>query len=237
MWHMAGTVWSQTFLGNEVQFFVADPHDLIQSHHANGKFYEVEELAIIAQFFPRGGVFVDIGANVGNHVIYVGKYLHPAQVIVFEPNPAAIPILRINLALNYLERLVDISHVGVGLSDAPARARAHVPPGNLGATRMQVNDEPDGLPLIRGDDALVGRRVDFIKMDVEGMEMRVLDGLTKTVAKWRPLIFIEVENGNVDAFREWLRSTDYVTARTYRRYQANENYMVVPVEISNASFR
>ena len=83
----------------------------------------------------------------------------------------------------------------------------------------------------------MGRRVDFIKMDVEGMEMRVLDGLTKTVAKWRPLIFIEVENGNVDAFREWLRSTDYVTARTYRRYQANENYMVVPVEISNASFR
>jgi FkbM family methyltransferase len=232
VWHISGTVWSQTVLGKEVQFFVADPHDLIQSHHASGTFYEVEELAIIADFFPRGGVFVDIGANVGNHAVYVSRYLYPAQVIVFEPNPAAIPILRINLALNHLERLVDLSHVGVGLSDAPARARAHVPPGNLGATRMQVNDEPDGLPLIRGDDALAGRPVDFIKMDVEGMELGVLRGLTSTIAKWRPRMFIEVENGNVATFKEWLRAAGYVAECTYRRYEANENYMIVPVEAS-----
>jgi FkbM family methyltransferase len=232
--HISGTVWSGNVLGEELQFFVTDPYDVIQSHHARGTFYELEELAIIAEFFPRGGVFVDIGANVGNHILYVCKFLHPTQVVVFEPNPAATPILRINLALNHLERSVDLSHIGVGLSDATARARAHVPPGNLGATRMQISAELDGLPLIRGDDVLVGRPVDFIKIDVEGMEMQALRGLTGTIAKWRPRIFIEIENGNVGAFREWQRSNDYVTERTYRRYEANENYMIVPVEASRS---
>lgn len=225
-----GTICSEVVAGREVHFFVVNRLDEIQRHHTYGHFYEIEELEIIAQYFPRDGVFADIGANVGNHTIYVGNYLHPMQVIAIEPNPAAIPILKINVALNGLQRLVDLSHLGVGLSDAPGRARAIVPLDNLGGTEMHITEESEGLALIRGDDILLQRRIDFIKLDVEGMEMPVLAGLVGTIAKWRPPMFIEVDDHNAAAFQEWVRTNDYVAVRRYRRYDTNENQMVVPVE-------
>ena len=100
MTQVEGTVCSFTVNGQEVFFFVIDKHHVIQCHHVVGQFYEPEELAIIAEYFPHGGVFLDVGANLGNHAIYVARYLHPVQVILVEPDPAAIPILRINVAPN-----------------------------------------------------------------------------------------------------------------------------------------
>lgn len=225
-----GIVTCSIINSQEIRFFVADEKDEIQRHHNSGSFYEPEELSIISEFFPRGGVFVDIGANVGNHTIYVSKFLHPTQAILFEPNPPAIEILKINIALNNLQRVVDLSHLGIGLSDKPARAHTIVPPGNLGGTMLHITDAPDGLPLIRGDDVLLQRRVDFIKLDVEGMETRVLEGLSGTVSKWRPSMFIEVNEHNTGKSHEWIKAQDYVVARRYRRYDSSENYMIVPIE-------
>jgi FkbM family methyltransferase len=234
MTRIDGAICSTFVAGKQVHFFVTNEHDEIQYHHVAGRFYETEELAIIAQFFPRGGVFLDIGANIGNHTIYVCNYLAPLQVIVIEPTAVVIPILKINLALNGLLPLVDLSHLGVGLSDAPGRAVAHVPGNNLGGTTLRITKEAEGLPLVRGDDLLMQRRVDFIKMDVEGMEMLALAGLAETIARWRPPMFIEVENDNAGVFREWLDAHRYVTVHTYRRYPSNENYMVVPAAASAA---
>jgi hypothetical protein len=111
---------------------------------------------------------------------------------------------------------------------------ARVPGNNLGGTTLQITDGEEGLPLVRGDDMLMQRQVDFIKMDVEGMEMLALAGLAETIARWRPPMFIEVENRNAKAFREWLEAHRYVTVDTYRRYPSNENYMVVPTAASAA---
>jgi hypothetical protein len=52
--------------GNNLRFFVRNRRDLVQAHHFNGEFYEAEELQIIQKYFKDGGVFVDIGANVGS---------------------------------------------------------------------------------------------------------------------------------------------------------------------------
>ena len=88
-----GAIVSNEILGREISFFVTDKDDVIQRWHADGRFYEEEELAIISEFFPRGGVFVDVGANVGNHTIFVAKYLYPKNIILFEPNPQTVPLL------------------------------------------------------------------------------------------------------------------------------------------------
>ncbi len=225
---IGGTVVTTTIKGKEIRFFVVSPEDVIQRQHFRGRFYEVEELAIIAEFFPAAGVFVDIGTNVGNHSIFVCKYLAPRQVIAFEPNPPAIEILRINLALNGLTGLVDVSHLGIGLSNAPARANAIMRDGNLGATRLLATQEPDGLPLMRGDDVLGNTHVDFIKLDVEGMEINVLRGLERTIKLCRPRIFIEVDDRNIDPFKTWMSRHAYSVAQAHRRNPRNENFMIVP---------
>ena len=84
--------------------------------------------------------------------------------------------------------------------------------------------------LVRGDTLLQDRRVDFVKIDVEGMEMKALAGLAGTIDKWRPAIFIEVDDSNSGLFRDWVSQHSYTVVRTYRRYEVNENYMVLPCE-------
>ena len=134
---VAVTVVSRRLNGVEVFFAVADPEDLIQRRHMRGQFYEPEELAIIAAHFRPGGVFLDVGANVGNHSVYVGAYLRPARIIVVEPNPPAIALLRINVRLNQLGGVVDERLLGCGFADRAMRGEAVAPPGNLGAARLR----------------------------------------------------------------------------------------------------
>ncbi len=228
---MSGVLVSTTVKGSPVRFFVTDRDDSIQGFHARGVFYEQEELEIITRYFPVAGVFVDVGANVGNHSVFVGKYLRPRQIIVLEPNQPAIDILRANVEINGLQSLVDMSRLGVGLSDVASTATADTPPGNLGGTRLLTCRADNGtIPLIRGDVILQDRPVDFLKIDVEGMEMRVLAGLEATIARWRPPMFIEVDDSNVAPFHDWMRLHDYAATCRYRRYDVNENYMTLPVE-------
>lgn len=233
-----GVITSRVINGCRTTFFVTDCSDEIQRYHARGEFYETEELSIVSEYFPRNGVFLDVGSNVGNHAIFVSKFLHPSLVVVIEPNSVAIDILRINIALNGLESVVDASHLGVGFSDAVATASAHTPMGNLGATKLYVHDVADGpLPLVRGDSILHGRRVDFVKIDVEGMELHALRGLATTIEECRPAMFVEVDDANATEFHGWLRDQHYTAVRTYRRYDVNENYMILPDEIAHASER
>ena len=158
-----GTIVSVRMMGQCVSFFVADETDLIQKEHFEGKFYESKELKIVSEFFHPGGIFVDIGANVGNHTVFVARFLSPLRVIVIEPNPAALAILKANIALNHLDSRVDASHLGIGLSNTSARAVAMTPAGNLGGTRLRFCEEQSGLRVVPGDALLFGHRIDFLK--------------------------------------------------------------------------
>ncbi len=82
--------------------------------------------------------------------------------------------------------------------------------------------------LRRGDDLLADITPDFIKIDVEGMEMSVLSGLSGTVARCRPTFFVEVDNVNRDAFLQWVETNSYAVRARFRRYRANENFLIVP---------
>jgi len=212
--------------GEPVFFTVTNPRDDIQKVHLQGAFYEPEELEIIRRFCPPGAVFCDIGANIGNHAVYALKFLRVAQLIAFEPNPEAIAILRSNLGLNGVLDRADLSHLGVGLSDQPSEGFGIVAPRrNLGGGQM-VEGSGD-LAVVRADAVLGDRRVDFIKVDVEGMELRVLDGLSGVIAARRPTIFIEVDNTNRKAFQAWVAANDYTVRARHRRYRANENFLIV----------
>ena len=101
--HSRGIVSTFNANGQQVSMFVVNEWDYIQAHHLKGRFYEQEELELIGRHF-KGGVFVDVGANIGNHTIYALKFLGATKVIAFEPNPAAARILKVNLALNLVIR-------------------------------------------------------------------------------------------------------------------------------------
>lgn len=225
--------------GENVAFFVANEWDYIQKHHLQGTFYEPEELALIGRHFA-GGVFVDVGANVGNHSVYALKFLGAERVVAFEPNPAAAELLAINLALNGLASRVD--HRLAGLSDRRSEARLVAPRHkDLGSTRLAATGGVPTAPsapgeastpacvVLTGDEALAGETaIQMIKIDTEAMEMAVLAGLEGTLARLRPKLFVEVDDANREAFLSWADRNRYDVADTHRRYATNCNYLLTP---------
>jgi FkbM family methyltransferase len=225
---LAGVIVRCEVQNQQIVFFVNDETDIIQKHHFAGQFYEKEELTIIARHFRSGGTFMDVGANVGNHSIYAARILNAGLIIPVEPNSLAIQILRINLTLNGLVGMADLRLVGVGLSDRPERGDLSTQPRNLGGTRVTQTGPQGSIQLGVGDDLVEGRHVDFIKIDVEGMEIQVLMGLENTIRRCHPNLFVEVDSQNHYRMEKWLSVHEYSVVDTFSRYSWNRNMLLVP---------
>ena len=211
--------------GGEVYFFVVDQQDIIQREHLHQRFYEQEELEIIKHAF-RGGVFLDVGANVGNHTLFAAMYLGASRVISVEPNPIAYGILRVNVGLNGQHDKITL--YPVGLSDDRCVASIHIPPHNLGGGMLAPGTADARIEVFTGDELLSGSTIDFIKIDTEGMELNVIRGLANTIRRDHPNMFVEVEDKNVDAFLRLMKTFGYTIKKRYRRYNSNENFLAVP---------
>lgn len=222
-----GQVVRSKIFGRVIHFTITDKSDVIQRSHLKGVFYEPEELAIIGQWLKPGSVFCDIGANIGNHSIFALKLLKASRSILFEPNPVAIEVLRSNMHLNGLRKQADMSFLGFGLSDTATTGQSiKAPKRNLGAGRLI--DGGGDIQTIQGDQALADQNVDFIKMDIEGMELRALAGLSATIARCRPTMFVEVDNVNNAGFKDWVAANGYRVETSFRRYPSNVNYLIRP---------
>ena len=219
-----GLVVERTINGVPVRFFVIDENDHLQQHHMFGTWYEERELKLMGEHFD-GGLFVDIGANVGNHTLYAALVMKAAKVISFEPNPPAFRACRYSVLLNQLGDRVEVHNIGLSDADEQAHVRWSGE-RNLGATQLETG--AGGLVLKRGDDLLAGETPAMIKVDVEALEMKVLGGLTETLRRARPMLFVEVDLANEQAFRAFLRDAAYEIIETLPA-TGNTNYLCRPV--------
>src|SRR5205823_6322509 len=80
-----GTIVESEFRGHKIRFFVDHPEDSIQSFHAIGRFYEEEELALIESHINPTSRILDVGANIGNHMVYFERILGAREIIPIEP--------------------------------------------------------------------------------------------------------------------------------------------------------
>ena len=213
--------------GQRVTFCTRMENDPIQRNHRRGTFYELKELRDLKDVFPQGGTFVDIGANVGNHTLYAALFLKAGKVIPVEPNPIAYRLLISNVVVNGLEEVVDLTRLGVGLSDQAGEGYAmERKMRNLGSARMLAGK--GDIEVHPGDALFEGEAPAMIKIDVEGMEMEALRGLEATIAAHKPVLMVEVDNTNEDAFFTWADGAGYELRSTVQRYRLNKNHLLVP---------
>lgn len=138
-------------------------------------------------------ICLDIGANIGNHAIVMSR--HANLVLCFEPQRTVCEVLQTNVVDNGAN---NIRVFNFGLSNYSGAAKMAVTDaGNTGATTFVVTDAPV-LSLdaeLRHGDQQLGEagvsHVDFIKVDVEGLEASVIDGLRETINSAKPIIMME----------------------------------------------
>ena len=162
-----------------------------------GMRYEQAEIEALAARLPAGGVLVDVGANVGLHSIQLARLVEGLRVLAFEPVGDTYSLLGRNIEKNGVGAQITPRRVAVSDRRGTLRLTKRYQYGNFvvpdGATvAPNVAEEVESVPLDDLVDELTDR-VDAIKCDVEGAELSVLKGATKTLERFRPTILIEVD--------------------------------------------
>jgi FkbM family methyltransferase len=159
--------------------------------------YNLEELDFLRAHTPAGGVFVDVGANVGTYAMVLARQVGAGgQVIAIEPHPVTHARLAFNRAAS---DTTQVRLVAAAAGPCDGELLIETDGDNLGASHI-VSGERTGkairVPSLRLqrilDDASVSH-VDALKIDVEGFEDRVLTGFFKEAPQslWPRAVVIE----------------------------------------------
>ncbi len=125
------------------------------------------------------GTMLDLGANIGTHSIYYARF---GRVICFEANPIAFECLQHNMKDQNCElynlAISDVVGDYIDMADTG---------DNYGAAFTKPGDSIQTVTV----DSLELTACDYIKIDIEGDELKALIGAQKTIAKFRPVMCIE----------------------------------------------
>jgi len=147
---------------------------------------------------------VDIGSYLGNHAIYFSKFIGCKLIYCFEPTPYSYRILLDNLEINNVDNYMCFPHA---ISDKNGKLSVYKSnPNNPGANHYTYND--DGIVCVPLD-IYKFVDLDFLKIDVENMEMKVLKGSEKSIEKFRPIIMVEVGKSNKEEMLKWIDENKY----------------------------
>lgn len=195
------------------------------------------DFAAFALFPDRTGLFLDVGAHSGASALSFRLYNRHSPILSLEANPAH------RRSLAFVKRLIPrFEYRLVAAGDEPGDVTLWVPHfrgtpltgeaslirvaaeqsywamAHAGLTEARIAVKPLVVPMIRLDDLHLDP--DFIKIDVQGAEMRVLRGLEETLVRARPVLLIEI--GSKSDVVEYLATRGYAA----RRYDDSTNSLV-----------
>jgi FkbM family methyltransferase len=153
------------------------------------------EVALLQNFVKAGDLIYDVGAHIGTFAIPLAIAAgENGQVIAIEADAESFALLRQNLDSLGLQSQVT-PRLGIAGGRDVSYRRVRVP---RHSSAMYFVPDPEGaaMPVIALDDLAdrsgPPRRVAMIKIDVEGMELAVLRSAEKTIARDRPVLYVEI---------------------------------------------
>jgi len=159
--------------------------------------YERENLKLILKSIKKDSVFIDVGAHIGYYSIILGKKLLDGCVISFEPSKENYLKLVRNIALNNLQHIIKAYRFA--LSDKNEEKTLFLNKYNDGGNSLEKSPcdsiSEEKINCFRFDDLnpVKYSQIDFIKIDVEGHQNKVLDGMKRTIVKFSPSFLIEAQ--------------------------------------------
>lgn len=178
------------------------------------------------------GIFIDVGVNLGQTLIFHYSLNYKNTYLGFEPNPTCYAYSRKLIKANKIENY-HIVPIGLSSNNSIVKLFGNVEHASSGSilenfrsNKEKFNKVVQYVAVMNGDDVLaeigLQEKVGLLKIDVEGAELDVLSGMTNTIENDKPIMIVEVlpiysverENGKyrkqrVDALLKLLKERDY----------------------------
>ena len=177
--------------------------DITKKKHGSRGYYLLrEKQEPILQFghklFKEGDVVIDGGANQGVFSLsFKSKIKEAGQIICVEPFNYAVKKIKKNFLLNNFKNFLIYKNV---LSDKISYYKIYYSDGITDASI--INRNSDNYKMVKSItiDHIVKKnklkKLDFIKLDIEGAEYLALKGANKSILKFKPIIYLEINNLN-----------------------------------------
>jgi len=172
--------------------------------HVEGEF-EPEMVSLFKSLIQPTDTVLDIGANIGCTSLLFGDLAR--KVYSFEPSPTTHRWLVQNVRMAKLNNVEPIN-LGLG-KDAGTFELTFAPNNRSGGFVSNLTNASEGhqveqITIAKGDDFIREHqiaKVDFIKIDVEGFEQSVIEGLAETIAREQPIVVLELNHWCLNAFQ------------------------------------
>ena len=186
-------------------------------------------------------IALDIGANIGNHSIFLADYFD--TIYAFEPNPLTFELLSINFRYSSNKGNIKVINSALGAQNSQLKFR--IDKLNLGGSRIVNNhDNNENAQYITVDvqsgdsiEYLSGKEIALIKVDVEGHELQVFQGLKQILVKQRPIVLFEQEkkqiiDGTSDVI-DFLKDLKYEFLTIHKRFDGEipESYKFIKLTL------
>ena len=214
--------------------FVIINNDYISKEIIIDGYYEIKELTVLFKWLKNKIKFnyvLDVGAYIGNHSVFFSNYFK--NVLSFEPNPYSYELLKLNT-----KNKKNIYIYNFGLSNKKSIEDFYNYEFNHGGSSIiknKKNIHTKYKAKFNSFDRLnVKKKIDLIKIDVEGNELKVLKGMEETLKKDFPIVLFECHKK--EFFNGTTHTINFLKSKGYSKFYSIENYPNTKITIFNKLF-
>lgn len=194
------------------------------------KGFEIEpELQFVKYYLRPGDTFIDVGANTGIYALHASAFVEPeGRVFAFEPNIEMAYSLSCAVKMNSFDNLIIVP---IGVSEKQGISNFFhnfSKPNSYSLSKHDANATKETILTISLNDFFHNQdlgKLTYIKIDVEGDESKVLQGGSTIIAKYRPVIQVEITISKID-----INLPNYVQVQILN----SPNLLLVPAEQLNS---
>jgi len=171
--------------------------------------YSEHEVAFLRAIVRPGDVAVMAGANIGSLVVPIAQTIgNGGRILAFEPQLHVYHLLCANVALNDLTN-VECFRYAVGAERGVINVPRIDPTQKINTGGVSMGEGTDAVPMLSVD-SMGLLALDLLQADVEGFEMAVLEGAEETIARDKPVLYLEADRaGQRGPLLTWLVDAGY----------------------------
>ena len=167
---------------------------------------EISETETIKKTAKPGMCILEIGANIGYYTVLMGKLVGSAgKIYAYEPYPPSVDILARNVKLNNLTDIVEVHNSAVSSENAAQKLYLGKASNVHSLTNLKTDNDNANYIEVKTKDIKeiltdTNRKIDLIRMDIEGHERELFNTLSKDISPFLPnQIFFEIHPlGDID---------------------------------------